>query len=424
MIAYDDALARILAACSPLPAETVATSIALARVLAQDVVSAADLPPFDNTAMDGFALATGGAELAAGNEFVVAGSQAAGDGDAQAVVGAACEIMTGASLPAGLDAVVPVEQVAVLARDGDGRPCRIRLQAAVVPGAHVRRRGQDVARGQTVLRAGTRLVPAARMLLAALGVAEVAVRPQVPVALLSTGRELVDDPRQPLAPGQIRNSNGPYLGDRLAEAGAAVVHRETVADDPQAFVEALQRALAAGAQVLLSTGAVSMGRYDFVPDALRGLGAELVFHKVAIRPGKPLLFARLRGGQLYFGLPGNPVSSAVGLRFFVEPALRALLGQAPECALQLPLAAPARKKPGLRFFQKARVALADDGRAQVQLLAGQESFRIQPLLAANAWAVLAEDAAELPAGAMVAVYGLGADGVLLAAQADAAVEAP
>lgn len=417
MISYDQARQHILAACRPLAAETVAVAAALDRVLASDVVSGEDLPPFDNTAMDGFAVATGGRALAPGDELAVTGSQAAGDGEARFDAGA-CEIMTGACLPTGLDAVLPVEQAIVLARDASGRPTRIRLDAAVMPGAHLRRRGQDVTAGQCVLVAGTRITPAARMLLAALGVADVAVRPKVPVALLTTGRELVDDPHQPLAPGQIRNSNGPYLSDRLEQAGGILVHRETVLDDPAVFVDVLARSLAAGARVVLSTGAVSMGRHDFVPDALRGLGAEIVFHKVAIRPGKPLLFARLPGGQLYFGLPGNPVSSAVGLRFFVEPALRALLGQPPERPLCLPLARPARKKAGFRFLQKARVVLAEHAQLQVQLLAGQESFRIQPLLAANAWAVLDEHAEQLPAGTLVEVYGLDGQGVLLRTSED------
>jgi molybdopterin molybdotransferase len=421
MIGYDNACQRILALCQPLPAERIAVAKALHRVLAQDVVSGEDLPPFDNTAMDGFALASGGREIASGCEFAIAGSHAAGDndagdhdkGDVDRDFASACEIMTGASMPRGLDCVVPEEHATVLALDADGRPTAIRLDAVVMPGQHVRTRGQDIAAGSLVLAGGTRITPAARMLLVALGVVDVAVRPQVPVALLLTGRELVDDPGQALGPGQIRNSNAPYLSDRLDEAGAVLVHRETVADDPGGFLQALARSLDVGASVVVSTGAVSMGRHDFVPDALRTLGAEIVFHKVAIRPGKPLLFARLPGGQLYFGLPGNPVSGAVGLRFFVEPALRALLGRAPEQPLRLPLAAPASKKSGLRFLQKARVVVDGHGRLQVQLLAGQESFRIAPLLAANAWAVLDEEATQLPAGALVEVRGLDGDGVLL-----------
>ncbi|MEO6227742.1 MAG: molybdopterin molybdotransferase MoeA [Thermomonas sp.] len=418
MISYAVALQHILQACAPLPAEHLPLAQAVGRALAQDVQAGEDLPPFDNSAMDGFALAGAGELLAAGREFVVAGSHAAGDGLATYAADA-CEIMTGASLPLGLDSVVPVEQVSVLQRDGEARPLRIRLEAAVSPGAHVRRRGQDVAIGEQVAAAGTRLTSAAHMLLAALGVANLTVRPQVPVALFTTGRELVDDPAQPLLPGQIRNSNGPYLADRLCEAGAHVVHRETVGDDAAAFITALERGLAAGARIVLSTGAVSMGLHDFVPDALRTLGATIVFHKVAIRPGKPLLFALLPGGQLYFGLPGNPMSSAVGMRFFVEPALRALLGLPDEQPLLLPLAAEAYKKHGLQFFLKAKVALHDGARLQVDVMAGQESFRIKPLLAANAWAVLDTEAETLPAGTLVPVFGLDSRGIVLTSGEDA-----
>ncbi|MGV8922098.1 MAG: gephyrin-like molybdotransferase Glp [Thermomonas sp.] len=412
MISYTTALQHILQACQPLSPERVPLVQAVGRVLAQDVQAGEDLPPFDNSAMDGFALAGGGAVLAAGHEFAVVGSQAAGDGLAT-YASDACEIMTGASLPDGLDSVVPIEQVSLLQRDGEGRPLRIRLEAAVLPGANVRRRGQDVAIGDRVAVAGTHITSASHMLLAALGVATLAVQPQVPAALFTTGRELIDDPAQPLLPGQIRNSNGPYLADRLDEAGACVVHRETVGDDAEAFIAALERGLAAGAQVVLSTGAVSMGRHDFVPDALRALGATIVFHKVAIRPGKPLLFARLPGGQLYFGLPGNPVSSAVGMRFFVEPALRAMLGLPQEQPLLLPLVAEVRKKAGLRYLMKARVALDDCARLNVEVMSGQESFRIKPLLAANAWAVLDADADMLPAGTLVPVFGLDGHGIVL-----------
>jgi len=319
----------------------------------------------------------------------------------------AWEIMTGARMPEGLDAVVPVEQVEVLARDAHERPVRIRLMADVEAGQHVRLRGEDVMRGAPVLEAGTRLCPQHLMVMAALGVQSVSVVRQPLVAVITTGRELVDDPAQPLASGEIRNSNGPFLAARVIAAGADVVFRETVSDEPAAFLSALERALDAGADVVLSTGAVSMGRYDFVPDALRGIGATLHFHKVRIRPGKPLLFGRLAGGQLYFGLPGNPVSSAVGLRFFVEPSLRALTGMAPERPLRVPLAAAYRKRAPLRFHLKGRVAVDGAGRLQAQVLPGQESFRILPLLAANAWIVVPEAAEAPEAGDLVDVYGLG-----------------
>jgi molybdopterin molybdotransferase len=411
LIPYAQALQLIAAETAAPVTEVVRPDAALGRVLTSAVRSPENLPPFDNSAMDGFALASGGQTLSAGCEFDVRGESAAGDAN-QRADGGAWEIMTGARLPDGLDSIVPVEQVEPL-DVVDGRPRRIRLAADVHPGQHRRRAGEDVATGDVVLAAGTRIGAAPLALLAALGVEalEVARRPRA--ALISTGRELIDAPGQPLAEGQIRNSNGPYLAARLREAGAELSLLETVGDDATAFTALLQGALDAGSDLIVSTGAVSMGRYDFVPQALEALGARLVFHKVAIRPGKPLLFARLPNGSLFFGLPGNPASSAVGLRFFVEPALRAMAGLAHERPLRVPLAADARKKPGLRFLLKAQLALDADGRATVTLLTGQESFRIRPLAEANAWAVLPESAEHLAAGTLVDVHGLGAESFLL-----------
>lgn len=406
MIGYDEALGIIRREAARLDLRRCPPEQALGHVLAEPVASDEYLPPFDNSAMDGFALHVGGATLRAGTEFEVAGAQAAGDAHVAEAHGA-WEIMTGARMPEGLDAVVPVEQVEVLACDAGGRPLRIRLAADVEPGQHVRLRGEDVMRGATVIESGTRLAPQHLMVMAALGVQSVAVARRPRVAVITTGRELVDDPAQPLASGEIRNSNGPLLAARAVEAGAEVVLRETVSDEPAAFLSALERALAAGADVVLSTGAVSMGRYDFVPDTLRGIDATIHFHKVRIRPGKPLLFARLAGGQLYFGLPGNPVSSAVGLRFFVEPALRGLAGMAPERPLRVPLASAYRKRAALRFHLKGRVDVDGMGRLLARVLPGQESFRILPLLAANAWIVVPEEAQSAEEGDLVDVYGLG-----------------
>lgn len=404
MIGYDEALAHILREAKPLP--VVLRTPVPGQVLAEPVHSGEALPPFDNSAMDGFALRAGDAGIAAGGEFDVLGAQAAGDAQA-AAQGGAWEIMTGARLPDGLNAVIPIEQVEVLARDDDGKPARIRLQAEVPRGQHVRRHGEDVRKGDRFLAAGTRLDAPQLMLLAALGVPLVDVRAAPRVALINTGRELVDDPARPLASGEIRNSNGPYLAQRVEQAGAELVLRQTVSDEVDAFFIAMEEARSAGAELVLSTGAVSMGRYDFIPDALRKLGATIHFHKVAIRPGKPLLFATLPNGALFFGLPGNPASSAVGLRFFVEPALRAMLGLAPERALRLPLRGGRRAHHALRVFLKARVELDAHGRLWAQALPGQESFRIAPLAQANAWVVIDGSAGDLPEGAPVEVCGPG-----------------
>ncbi len=397
----DHALAQILAQCAPLPTEAVALAEALDRVLAEPGVAREALPPFDNSAMDGYALRGGDAPLAAGSEHLIEGEQAAGDGLRQAQHGA-WEIMTGARLPDGLDRVIPVESTERLES-----PPRVRLLSEVSAGQNVRRAGSDVALGETVLPAGCVLQPQHLTLLAALGVASVRVATRPRVAVLCTGRELVDDARSPLAPGQIRNSNGPFLAARLPLAGALPVHGETVGDDVSAFLAAFERARAAGAQVVISSGAVSMGRYDFVPQALARLGAEILFHKLAIRPGKPLLFARLPDGTLFFGLPGNPVAVAAGLRFFVEPALRTMLGLPRETHCRVPLLADYAKKPRLRFHLKAQVTLDDQGRLAARVLDGQESYRIAPLAHANAWLLVPLAAQHLPAGTLVEVCGLG-----------------
>lgn len=405
MIAYSEALQHLMEAAAPLPAEGLALHEAAGRILATDIISGQSLPPFDNSAMDGFALRANGTPFESDTEFVVQGWQAAGDAGAEGGDGA-WEIMTGARMPVGLDTVVPIENVEILASE-QGRPTRIALKSGVKPGQHVRLRGQDVEEGERVLQAGQALDINARTLLHAIGVAEVAVVARPKVAVIATGKELVTEAAQALDSGQIRDSNRPYLIGRLQAAGAEVVWQGTVGDDVAAFDAVLDDALAAGAKVLISTGAVSAGRYDFIPDALRARGARIVFHKVAIRPGKPLLFAVLPDGALYFGLPGNPVSAAVGQRFFVEPVLRRLLGLAAEPLLQLPLQDDVRKPPGLRFHARARVDVDAQGRLSARVLSGQESFRLKSMLQANAWVVLEGEGGLVAAGTLVRVQGWG-----------------
>ena len=417
MISYTEALQILLANSAPLGSERVAAAESSGRVLAVAVTSPQSLPPFDNSAMDGFALCCAGAELPAGTELAVHGWQAAGDAAARATSDqGAWEIMTGARVPEGLDSMVPVEQVEIL-EQVDGRPHRIRLRTSVQTGQHLRLCGQDVRAGEQVLPAGATLGSHEQMLLFAIGVSEVEARIRPRVAVIATGKELVSEATQALASGQIRDSNRPYLVGRLQAAGAQVVWDGVVGDEPAAFDAAVDAALAAGAQLVVSTGAVSMGRYDFIPDALRARGAQILFHKVAIRPGKPLLFAQLPQGTLYFGLPGNPVSAAVGQRFFVEPVLRRLLGLAPEARLQLPLQADVRVPPGLRFHTRARVELDARGQLSVRVLTGQESFRLMSTLRANAWAVLDGEGDTVAAGTPVTIVGWGhRDPVQLAAQ--------
>lgn len=397
----DEAMARIRAVCDNTGSEQLAPADAVGRVLMHDVSAPGDLPPFHNSAMDGFALGGGDTPLNAGSEYPIAGEQAAGD-VAREADGGAWAIMTGARLPEGLDRVVPLERTERLEA-----PARVRLQADVPRGDNVRPAGSDVAGDATVLRAGTVLGPQHLMLLTALGVArvEVAVRPQV--AVLATGRELVDDPEQALASGEIRNSNRPFLTERVPRAGAELVHAATVGDAREPFLAAVAQAREAGARVLVSTGAVSMGRHDFIPEALHELGAETLFHKLAIRPGKPLLGARLPDGTLFFGLPGNPIAAAVGLRFFVEPALRAMQALPPEQPLRVPLADAFHPHKPLRYHLKARLGCDPYGTLRVHVLPGQQSYRIAPLAQSNAWGVVPINSGDLAAGNRIDVYGPG-----------------
>ena len=402
MISVDAALELIRQHSRALPAETVPLAQAEGRVLAEAVHAARALPPFHNSAMDGYALHWR-PDIEAGRVLPVLGEQAAGDGERTLGEGAFA-IMTGALMPKGADTVVPVEDVTVLARDAQGRPLAIRLDATPVHGQHVRLSGQDVALGSAVLAAGIRLSPEALMILRGVGIARVVVHRRPRVALACTGRELVDEDGAALLPGQIANTNGPYLAWLLQRCGAELVAQVTVPDDADALEAQVHGWEAMGIEVVVTTGAVSMGRYDFVPDVLKRVGAEVVFHKLAMRPGKPLLFARLRSGALFFGLPGNPVSSAVGARFFVSAALRRLCGQGDETPWPLPLAAATSKKAGFRMIQKAELQLGERGQLQVLPSRGQESFRIAPMLRAQAWLHLPEAAEVIAAGSLVAVY--------------------
>jgi molybdenum cofactor synthesis domain len=404
MIDYAQALQRLLAQVVPLPSEYCPISEMTGRVLAADICSPIALPSFDHAAMDGYALCAR-EPLVAGSEHAVHGSQAAGQAGKAGAIGA-CEIMTGACLPDGFDAVIALERTELLAAQPDGTPARIRLLDPLATGGNVRHIGADVAKGATVLTAGTRIQAAHIMLLAALGLAQVDMVRRPRIAIICTGMELQADPSQPLADGHIHNSNGPYLVAALTAAGAQVLSCETVDDTASTFSAALQRSVEAGADLVISTGAVSMGRYDFVPEALRLFGAQWLFHKVAIRPGKPLLCAKLPDGPLILALPGTPMAVAVGFRFFVVPALRSMMGQGIEPPLHAVLDTPQQPKAGLRHFLRATMHQDVEGRLHAGVHSPQQPFRIRPFAEADAWLVLPEDAGECAAGKRVEIFSL------------------
>jgi molybdopterin molybdotransferase len=316
MIPVEEALAIVLREAPPLPAEEVALEDAPGRVLAEDVASDRDLPPFDRAAMDGYALRA--ADVAASpTALEVVGEVRAGQWPDLAVgPGQAVRIMTGAPVPRGADAVQQVEKTQPLDE------FRVTVLSAVEAGANLAPRGSEVRAGDVVLARGRTIDPSAIAVLASAGKARVRVARRPVLALLVTGDEIVDVAAAP-GPGEIRNGNGPAVAAQAREAAADVRLLGVAPDRQDAIVEALRRGLAA--DVLVVSGGVSAGEYDLVEPALLELGATFLFTKVAIRPGAPLVFGRL-GGALVFGLPGNPVSAQVTFDLFVRPALLKMQG--------------------------------------------------------------------------------------------------
>jgi len=386
-----DAQRDVLAAMPELPVVDEPLGSALGLVTARRVVAPADVPPFTNSAMDGYAVIA--ADLAGVPvrlevlEDVPAGSVAT-----RAVrPGAAIKIMTGAPLPDGADAVVPVEDT----RPGDGS---VEIMAAVPAGASVRPAGGDLAAGAPVLEAGVRLGPAHLGMLASLGVPLPPVRRRPVAAVMSTGDEVLP-PEADLSPGKIRDSNRPMLRALLAEVGAEVVDLGIVGDD----ATALQAALAEGAEradIVITSGGVSMGEYDLVKAVLAELG-EVDFWQVAMQPAKPFAFGTVAGTPL-FGLPGNPVSSMVAFEQFVRPGLLRMMGATRLFRPRVPgvLDDEADTNPEKTVFLRVTTRFAD-GRWRAALSGGQASNVLSALAAADAFAVIPVGTGLVTAGSEV-----------------------
>ena len=384
----EEAQAEILARCTPLDMERVRLTDAAGRVTAESARAQVDLPPFPSSAMDGYAVRS--ADLP--GTLRVVGHIAAGlPAGVRLGAGEAMEISTGGVVPEGADAVAPIEVVAV----GEGV---VGVSEPIAPGTHVRPRGGDVHSGDEVVPAGSRLAAAQLGALAAAGVAEVECVRRPHVAVLATGSELIP-PGMPLEPGQVYEANTLMLDAALTSVGAVVERLPPVADDEAAHRAALQRGLEA--DVLVTSGGVSVGPHDLVRRIESELGVEEVFWQVAVKPGKPVSFG-VRGRTLVFGLPGNPVSSLVGCELFVKPAVRALQGLADP----LPryergvLDAPLRLNPGRDELVRARARLDGDG-VVLEPLGGQESHMIVRAAAANALVHVARGEGTLDVGASV-----------------------
>jgi molybdopterin molybdotransferase len=389
LLSIQAARETILAATERLPSEPVPLGIAHGRVLAEAVRAAADAPPFDNSAMDGFAVAA----AASSHTLRVVGEARAGQPADVAIRDAeAVSISTGAPLPAGADAVVRVEDAAL---DGD----RVTLAVAPVSGQNVRRAGDDLRAGMVVLDAGAWLGAAELAVAIGAGAGTIACARRPRVAVLCTGDEL-REPGATLGPGEIHNANATVLAALAARAGADVVAARVVrderADTELAFAGALE-----GAYVVIASGGVSVGAHDHVKDALATLGVEQRFWRVDLQPGKPTWFG-VRGAQLVFGLPGNPVSSFVTFLLFARPALLALQGAPPlpaHASAQLAVDVPR----GART-QALRVRLDErDGIVRATPTGPQGSHVTASLPGAGALAFIEAGDGVVPAGTMVAI---------------------
>ncbi|WP_090033632.1 gephyrin-like molybdotransferase Glp [Cellulomonas marina] len=398
MRTVEEHVAAVLALVGPTPVVEVPLGGADGLVLAREAVSAVDLPPWDNSAMDGYAVHAADVAAAAPDAPVVLPVVAdvpAGDVRRHPPVpaGSVARIMTGAPLPPGADAVVPVEHT-------DAGLPRVRVDRPAQPGAHIRRRAGDVRAGQVLLPAGTLLGAAQVALLAATGHAVVAVHRRPRIAVVATGDELVA-PGQRLDHGQIHDSNGPALAAALRAAGAEVVAVERSGDDAPALLALLERC-AAGADLVVTSGGVSAGAFDPVKEALAGLpGAQFV--AVAMQPGKPQGLARVAGVPVVT-LPGNPVSVLVSCELFVRPAVRRLRGLAAtarpttSAVLTTDMTSPA----GRRQYARARLDRTAEPRT-VAPVGGAGSHLLGALALADALLVVPEDVTTLSAGSVVTV---------------------
>ncbi len=400
MISVNEAVVCIDRHCSVLPAAEIDLVDSLGYVLSDNIVAHEDIPSFNNSAMDGYAVRSEDITGAKQNNPVhlnVMGEIPAGrPSTIQLEHGTTLRIMTGGLVPEGADAVVRIEDTALPDDSSDS----VKIHVSAVPGTNIRPAGEDIRRGETVLRQGNRINPADMGILASLGAAKVPVIRKPRVAFLVTGDELIE-PGEPLTPGKIRNSNTYSVFGLLEQYGAEVHNLGIGTDSPEALSNAILRA--DDADMLITCGAVSVGKYDFLKEVLTSLGMERHFWKVAQKPGKPLLFGTLNGIPV-FGLPGNPASVMTSLYVYVARALKKMMGFssfAPEMAEAM-LTASYTKSEGLTHYVRGACTI-NNGSLHVTPLTGQGSGMLKSMSSANCLIVLDQQTSSVEAGTSVSI---------------------
>ena len=394
MLTAQQAWSSIVAHVRPLPTVVVDLADAAGYVLAGSVSADRDLPPHDRSAMDGFAVRA--EDLPSSSGLRVIGEVAAGSPERPEVVRGTCaRIFTGANVPPGADTVVPVENAS------EPEPGHVRFEAKVRAGANILRQGENAGAGEVILVAGQPLSSMGLAACASVGLARVQVAGKPRIVVITTGRELLP-PEATAGAHQERDSNQAMIRSALTEAGFVEVTCQRVPDDRDAIEATLRRALD-GAHAVVFSGGVSVGAYDFVPAAVASIGARVLVHGVAIRPGKPFLFALAPGGLAIFGLPGNPLSAATALHEFVLPALRRMSGldeHGCRPLVRARLCEPVTNTPGRQRYLLATLRWGQGG-PEVVPVASQSSADLVAGARADGVIVVPADARGLDAGAAV-----------------------
>ena len=385
MITYKEALNIIEKTLTSLEIKDIAVHQAFG-VNSETLVSASHVPPFSNSAMDGVAIKSKETKATTKENpqrLEIKNTIYAGDKVITSNDNHVCfEIMTGALMPKNFDAVIPIEQVEIIKENNKSY---LLLKEPIKKGRNVRLAGEDFLPGDIILEKGKSINPYNLMSLLMNKINKVKVFQSPKIGIVATGSELDGN-----SESSIPNTNGPYIEACVRRLGLECTNQLHAKDDPSEIKMQIKKCMDAGADIITTSGGVSAGKADFVPSVLIDMGAEILFHKVRIRPGKPILMAKFPNGKIVFGLPGNPVSVAVGFRFFVNSAIRLMQGQTKEKSLIAINQLEFQKSEKFCFFAKAKTTVNDQGMLEVIILEGQESFKLKPFREANSWAIIPE----------------------------------
>lgn len=373
----------------------------LGLICADDVYCQKSIPSFKNSAMDGYVLQSSYFKTLP-CKVTIQGTIAAGDLLNFSYSGV-WEIMTGASIPHNYDAVIKIEDVEILSSNNNSRPTEVLINQAIIKMQNIRKPGSDYTKGDCIIKKGEQFNSRHIMAFSTLGLKSFKTFKRPSVILFTTGNELLTNLEKTLNTSKIHDSNSYYLHAECFQNNIIVLESKSIKDNKELFTDNLKSALNSKADIIISTGAVSEGRFDFIHECVKNLGAKILFHKVAIKPGKPLLFAVFPNGKYYFGLPGNPISTAICFRFFVIALIRSMQHQKPESTITAKMNSSDVKLIGFKYFRKAIATVNSKAILSVELLDGQESYKISPMPKANCWAIYDEKQTKINANDLVEV---------------------